>query len=168
MWSNPVLSHHSPACHSRAPAPSPLFLKLQFCEFTIPLVLVSLLMTPLLTQFCTHTHIGAHIGIYENSYKHKAYIHILIYTHVCTYHTHIHKCIYILTCIYTHIHMHIHTYTFTHICTQHTVYTDTYAHTSSFLWIRNSFKTGDLQLFYLSPQNFSSMMDIFVFRFVLP
>lgn len=129
MWSNPVLSHHSPACHSRAPAPSPLFLKLQFCEFTIPLVLVSLLMTPLLTQFCTHTHICAHIGTYENSYKHKAYIHILIYTHVCIYHTHIHKCIciylhaYTLTYICTYIHIHSHTYVHSTQCTQTHIHT---------------------------------------------
>lgn len=167
MWSNPVFRHHSPACHSQPPAPSPLFLKLQFCGFTIPLVLVSLLMTPLLTQFCTHTHIGAHIGIYENSYKHKAYIHILIYTHICTYHTHIYKCIY----TYMHIHSHTYAYTFTHICTR-TQFTQTHIHTLlPFFGYETplaSNKTGDLQLFYLSFQNFSSMMDIFVLRFLLP
>lgn len=142
MCSNPILRHHSPACHPQPPAPSPLFLKLQLCGFTILLGLVFLLMTPLLTQFCIHTHICAHIGIDENSYNIQTYIHIPTYT--CMYipytDTQIHMHI-ILTCMYTHIHIYTYTcvHTFTHKCTHHTMYTDSYTHTSSFLWIQNSF-----------------------------
>lgn len=164
MWSNPLFRHHSPACRPQPPAPSPLFLKLHFCGFAILLVLVFLLMTPLLTQFCKHTHIGAHIGIYENSYKHTS-IYTYTYIYTCMYipytykQVHIHN---ILTCIYIHIHIHSHTYVHSTQCTQ------THIHTLLPFFGYETFsasnKTGDLQLFYLSPQNFSSMMDIFVLR----
>lgn len=166
MWSNPLFRHHSPACRPQPPAPSPLFLKLHFCGFAILLVLVFLLMTPLLTQFCTHTHIGAHIGIYENSYKHTSiYTYTYIYTHVRTYHTHINKYTYIIylhAYILTYIHIHSHTYVHSTQCTQ------THIHTLLPFFGYETFsasnKTGDLQLFYLSPQNFSSMTDIFGLR----
>lgn len=75
--------------------------------------------------------------------------------------------------IYTYMHIHSHTYayTFTHICTR-TQFTQTQIHTLlPFFGYETplaSNKTGDLQLFYLSFQNFSSMMDIFVLRFLLP
>lgn len=89
--------------------------------------------------------------------------YIPIYTHVGTYHTHIHKCTFIiylhactLTYIYTHIYIHSHTYVHTTQCTQphiHTLLPFFGYQTPSTLN-----KTGDLQIFYLSPQNFSSMI----------
>lgn len=103
---------------------SPVFLKLQFCGFTVRLVLVFLLMTPLLAQFCIHTHIHVDIDVYMDTYR-NIYTYIGIYAHICIYHTCMHK----HTCMIYLMHVHTYTYVHIHICTYICMYIHTHMYT---------------------------------------